>query len=89
MSYGGQKKIVDGLKNFNWRKKSIFSKIEYWTSLELRHNLDVMHVEKNVRDSLLDTILGMDKFKDIDNAKKDLADMKIRQALHLFTKVTS
>ena len=39
-----------------------------------------MHVEKkNMGDSLLNTILGMDKSKDIDNARKDLANMKIDQ----------
>ena len=36
-------------------------------------------------DSLLNTILGMDKFKDTDNARKDLAGMKIRPKLHFFT----
>ena len=32
----------------NWYKKSIFFELEYWSTLKLRHNLDVMHVEKNV-----------------------------------------
>ena len=44
-----------------------------------------MHIEKNVCDSLLNTILWMNKSKDTDNARKDLADMKIRPELHLFT----
>ena len=44
-----------------------------------------MHVKKNVYDSLLNIILGMDKSKDTDNAKKDLADIKIRPELYLFT----
>ena len=34
---------------------------------------------------MLNIILGMDKSKDTDNAWKDLADMKIRAELHLFT----
>ena len=42
-------------------------------------------MKKNVCDRLLNIILGMDKSKDTDNAKKDLADMKIRKELHLFT----
>ena len=64
MSYGGQKKTVDRLKNFKWRKNNIFFELEYLISLQLRHNLDVIHVEKkNVCDSLLNTILGMDKSK--------------------------
>ena len=44
-----------------------------------------MHIETNVCDSLLNTILGMDKSKDTDNTRKDLADMKIRPELYLFT----
>ena len=44
-----------------------------------------MHIEKNVCDSLLNTIVGMDKSKDTDNARKNLADMKIIPELHLFT----
>ena len=84
MSFGGQKQTVDRLKTFNWRKKSVFFELEYWSSLVLRHNHDVMHVKKNVFDSLFNTILGMDKSKDTDNVKKDLADVKIRPELNLF-----
>jgi len=36
-----------------WRKKSIFFQLPYWDSLLIRHNLDVMHIEKNICDSLL------------------------------------
>ena len=36
-------------------------------------------------DRLLNTILGMDKSNDTHNARKHLADMKIRPELHLFT----
>ena len=30
----------------NWRKKSIFFELPYWKKLLVRHNLDVMHIEK-------------------------------------------
>nr|GEW76788.1 hypothetical protein [Tanacetum cinerariifolium] len=30
----------------NWKKKSIFFKLVYWDFLPIRHNLDVMHIEK-------------------------------------------
>ena len=30
-----------------WKKKSIFFKLEYWKYFPIRHNLDVMHIEKN------------------------------------------
>jgi hypothetical protein len=29
-----------------WKKESIFFKLPYWEFLKLRHNLDVMHIEK-------------------------------------------
>ena len=50
-----QKRTIDRLKKFNWRKKSILFELEYWVSLKLRHNMDVMHIEKNMCDSLFKT----------------------------------
>ncbi|XP_077239808.1 uncharacterized protein LOC143880718 [Tasmannia lanceolata] len=32
---------------YKWKKRSIFFNLLYWESLLLRHNLDVMHIEKN------------------------------------------
>ena len=29
-----------------WKKKSIFWDLPYWETLRIRHNLDVMHIEK-------------------------------------------
>ena len=31
-----------------WKKKSIFFELLYWEHNLLRHNLDVMHIEKNI-----------------------------------------
>ncbi|GJV74721.1 uncharacterized protein Tco_1506305 [Tanacetum coccineum] len=31
-----------------WKKKSIFWELEYWKDLEVRHSIDVMHIEKNL-----------------------------------------
>jgi len=48
-----------------WKKKSIFFQLPYWSKLTLRHNLDVMHIEKNVGESLAGTLLGQEgKTKD-------------------------
>ena len=33
-------------EELNWTGKSIFFELEYWRTLSLRHNLDVMHIEK-------------------------------------------
>ena len=50
----------------------------------LRHYLDVMHVEKDVCDCTLGTILSLDgKNKDSLNAHLDLKEMGIKKGLHL------
>ncbi|XP_074560566.1 uncharacterized protein LOC141816719 [Curcuma longa] len=68
----------------NWVKKSIFFELEYWPDLKLRHNLDVMHIEKNICDALIGTLLNIDgKSKDTLKARLDLQDMGIRSELHL------
>ena len=55
----GSKKRKREANELNWRKKSIFLELLYWPSLLLRYNLDIMHVEKNVCDSLLGIILNI------------------------------
>ncbi|XP_073283586.1 uncharacterized protein [Primulina huaijiensis] len=66
-----------------WKKKSIFFDLPYWSVLLLRHNLDVMHVEKNVCENIIGTLLNLKtKSKDGVNARKDLVHLKIRQELH-------
>ena len=50
----------------------------------LCHNLDVMHIEKNVVDNIIGTLLNLDS-KTNDNLKtcQDLKDMGIRSEFHL------
>ncbi|CAL9024149.1 unnamed protein product [Prunus brigantina] len=56
--------------------------LPYWSKLKLRHNLDVMHVEKNVFDTLVGTILDIEgKTKDTIKARLDLERMGIRRGL--------
>ncbi|XP_057998652.1 uncharacterized protein LOC110631536 [Hevea brasiliensis] len=43
----------------NWNKKSIFFDLPYWWTLLLRHNLDVMHIKKNICDNILGTIMNI------------------------------
>jgi hypothetical protein len=44
-----------------WKKQSIFWKLPYWKDLDVHHSIDVMHVEKNVCESLLRTLLNIDR----------------------------
>ena len=67
----------------NWRKKSVFFQLPYWKHLLVRHNLDVMHIEKNICDNILGTLLEMDgKSKDGTKARLDLEFLKIREDQH-------
>ena len=59
-----------------WKKRSIFFDLPYWKDLLFRHNLDVMHIEKNVCESLIDTLLNIPgKTKDGENARLDMVAM--------------
>ena len=40
-------------------KKVNFFELPYWQHNLLRHNLDVMHIEKNIVDSILGTLLNI------------------------------
>ena len=84
--YGG-KKCKRHMTELNWMKKSIFWELLYWFSLSLCHNLDVMHIEKNICNSLLGTILNIDgKSKDTDKTMIDLQNIGVRKELHLYKK---
>jgi len=66
-----------------WSKKSIFFRLPYWDHLLVRHNLDVMHIEKNISESILGTLLGIEgKTKDTLQSRLDLKDLNIRDKLH-------
>ncbi|CAJ2639558.1 unnamed protein product [Trifolium pratense] len=57
----------------NWTKKSIFWDLPYWKDNLLRHNLDVMHVEKNVFENIFNIVMNVKgKTKDNDKARKDV-----------------
>ena len=66
-----------------FKKRSVFFQLEYWETLLIRNNLDIMHVEKNVFDNIVHTILDTDKrSKDNLNSRLDLAALNIRAHLH-------
>ena len=84
-SYGKGQNIVR-MKNI-WKKRSIFFDLPYWRCLDVRHSLDIMHVEKNLCDSLVSTLLHIPgKSKDGITARMDLVEMGIRHRLHPHTK---
>ncbi|KAI3908714.1 hypothetical protein MKW92_007862 [Papaver armeniacum] len=44
---GEKRRRDDNELPYNWKKISIFFELPYWKDLLLRHNIDVMHTEKN------------------------------------------
>ncbi|XP_024011293.1 uncharacterized protein LOC112086555 [Eutrema salsugineum] len=77
--------MVGGYGEFhNWHKKSIFWNLPYWKDLLLRHNLDVMHIEKNFFDNIMNTVLNVPgKTKDNLKSRLDLPHLCAREALHV------
>ncbi|XP_015945601.1 uncharacterized protein LOC107470705 [Arachis duranensis] len=70
-----QKRSKNGISN--WKKWSIFFDLPYWKSNMFRHNLDVMHIEKNIGYSIIGTLLDiLGKTKDHAAARFDLKDME-------------
>ncbi|XP_048599789.1 uncharacterized protein LOC125579921 [Brassica napus] len=67
---------------WRWTKRSIFFELPYWKDMPVRHNIDVMHVEKNVSDAILSILKQSSKSKDGLKARKDLEDIGIRGHLH-------
>ena len=63
-----------------WKKRSIFFDLPYWSDLDVRHCIDVMHVEKNVCDSSIGTLLNIKgKTKDGLKCHQDLVEMGIQE----------
>uniref|UniRef100_A0A1J3EA53 Transposase-associated domain-containing protein n=1 Tax=Noccaea caerulescens TaxID=107243 RepID=A0A1J3EA53_NOCCA len=77
--------MPDGyLREHNWHKKSIFWELPYWKDHLLRHNLDVMHIEKNFFDNIMNTILNVQgKSKDNLKSRLDLAQICKRSELEI------
>ena len=65
-----------------WKKRSIFFELSYWKDLYVTHFIDLMHVEKNVFDNIIGTLLSIRrKTKDGIKARMDMMDMGIRSEL--------
>lgn len=67
---------------FDWKKLSIFFDLPYWKDNMIRHNLEIMHIEKNIYESIVATLLNLEKTKDNKRSRLDLRDMGIRSELH-------
>ncbi|XP_068487048.1 uncharacterized protein [Phaseolus vulgaris] len=79
---GRGKNVLEVVGAEQWKKRSIFFDLPYWETNLLHHCLDVMHIEKNVCDNVLYTLLNdPKKSKDNLKARKVLKEMGIRNEL--------
>ncbi|XP_073295278.1 uncharacterized protein [Primulina huaijiensis] len=66
-----------------WRKKRIFWELPYWKDLLIRHNLDVMHVEKNFFDNIFNTVMNVSgRTKDTSKSREELKEWCCKPELH-------
>ncbi|GAU32074.1 hypothetical protein TSUD_53420 [Trifolium subterraneum] len=73
LDVGKRTRYVGYGESHNWTKRSIFWDLPYWKDNLLRHNLDVMHIEKNFCDNILHTVMNVSgKTKDNEKARLDL-----------------
>ena len=69
----GMNRILSNRASSGWKKRSIFWDLPYWKDLLIRHNLDVMHIEKNVFDNIFNTVLNVQgKTKDTTKSREEL-----------------
>ena len=81
-NYRKMSEPTDGVQKRTWRKRSIFFELSYWEHHLIKHNLDPMHIETNICDNLVHTLLNVDKkSKDNLGACRDLREMKIKLEL--------
>jgi hypothetical protein len=67
-----------------WKKQSIFWEVPYGKDLDIHHSIEVMHVKKNVCESLVGTLLNTNgKTRDHGHAHADLMKTGIMQELWL------
>ncbi|XP_074278240.1 uncharacterized protein LOC141601834 [Silene latifolia] len=71
-------------KTDGWKRQIIFWQLPYWRKLLIRHNLDVMHIEKNVFDQIINTVMEVKgKTKDTISARRDMAKHCKRRKLNV------
>jgi hypothetical protein len=68
----------------NWTHKCAIWKLSYMSTLILMHNIDVIHQEHNIGESIISTCMGFpSKTKDNRKARQDLTELCNRPSLQL------
>ena len=80
----GKRKCSGVEERLLFTRRSTLWDLEYWKDLDLRHNLDVMHIEKNICTSIIGTLLNIEgKTKDTLKSRIDLTHLGIRKDLQV------
>jgi hypothetical protein len=70
-----------------FKKQLIFFQyLPYWLDLEVSHVIDAMHMQKNVFESLIATLMDTGKIKDDLKSRKDMVQLNVKAKLHLVPK---
>ena len=80
----GSNRKHDDCDNYSSKlfKRKLISFLKYWQHLLVHHLLYVMHIERNLYDSIYGTLFHKSrKTKDGIKARKDLIEMKIKEKL--------
>jgi hypothetical protein len=85
---GQKRKETPTLTDIPFKKQSIlFKYLPYWKDLQTYHGIDLMHVTKNVFDSIIGTLLDMPrKSKDGLKSRIDLVQFELRPELQLISR---
>ena len=80
MNRGTSTPPIEGIP---FKKQSIFFQyLSYWLDLEVPHAIDAMHVQKNVFESLIATLIDIGKSKDGLKSRKDMVQLNVMPQLH-------
>lgn len=80
---GEERKGKHSDEQLNWIKRSIFFQLSYQRTLKLHHNLDIMHIEKNVCENILEKLMDTEgEKKDKYGTRLDMKPIGVRKSLH-------
>ena len=78
----GKRKRGRAEERLLFTRRSTLGDLEYWKDLYLWHNLDVMHIKKNICDNIIGTLPIIEgKKKDTLKSRIDLTHLGIRKDL--------